>query len=435
MDLRSVFSVLRWRLPSKGPEKSSQTTRQRVLPTPPFRIAVVCRGGTPFPQPLGGADVFALRQSIALAELGAEVVLVGPGNLPDRGMPPTLSLEAVPTTRTYRSHWRSLYYARAFALTVWTTLHAAAYLRRRPARVVHCHHSMSVILLRVLARKATVVYTVHDRPYSPLDKGQPFVQGSIRVLNNLVLEKVATRLSDGLFTVSSSIQGMVQAWGVPEGHCTLTPVIVLDSPSRPATAENAECLPAERATPYALSVGALTGRKRFDLLIRALAFTKPDRRLVIVGTGPLKERLVQLSKDLGVADRVTWLDSVFGEKWLDLIRGALFCVLASDREGNPTILLESLREGTPVVYIGSSLADTGIGGPYSSHLQLGKPDEIARLFDERWDYWSQNRGCRPEIQTWAKKSTPSSNSVASRMVEVYARLSKVDVSSLSPPPA
>ena len=435
MDLRSIFSVLRWRHPSKGPDKGSRTTRQGIVPTSPFRIAVVSRGGTPFPQPLGGADVFALRQSIALAELGTEVVLVGPGTLPDRGMPPTLSLEPVPTTRTYRAHWRSLYYARAFALTVWTTLHAAAYLRRRPACVVHCHHSVSVILLRVLAKKATVVYTVHDRPYSPLDKGQPFVQGTIRVLNNLVLEKVATRLSDGLFTVSSSIQSMVQAWGVPEGRCTLTPVIVLDSPTRPATAETVESAPAEWVSPYALSVGALTGRKRFDLLIRALALTKPDRRLVIVGTGPLKEALVQLSKDLGVADRVTWLDSVFGERWLALIRGALFCVLASDREGNPAILFESLKEGTPVVYIGSSLTDTGIGGPYSSHLLLGKPAEIARLFDERWDHWSQNRGCRSEIQTWARASIPSSNSVASRMMEVYARLSKADVSSLSPPPA
>ena len=393
----------------------------------PPRIVVVSRGGTALPEPLGGADVYALRQSMVLAESGAEVTLIAQGALPSWGTPSTLTLHPVPTTRSYRSEQRLQYYGKALCLAIWTALHAAAYLRRTQADVVHCHHSASVILLRLLAKRTTLVYTVHDQPYSPLDKGQPFINGAIRIFNNLVLEKLASRLSDGIFAMSSPIKKVVRAWGVPETRCSLTPVITLDVP-RPIEEEgkrNRSILPTY-PFPYAISVGALTGRKRFDLLIRALALTKPDRRLVIVGEGPLKKDLVQLSVALRVADRITWLDSVFGSEWSDLLHGAIFCVLVSEREGYPAILLEALREGTPALYVSSRRLDGGIEGPFFSYLPSLNFTEIARCFDELWEHWSRNCDSRQQIQEWAKAFLPSSRSIARGMMDFYASLIKID---------
>ena len=387
---------------------------------------MVSRGGTSLPEPLGGADVYALRQSVVLAESGAEVTLIAPGTLPSWGTPLTLTLHPVPTTRSYQSGLRLLYYVKALCLTIWTALHAAAYLRRTSADVVHCHHSASVILLRLLAKRTTLVYTVHDQPYSPSDRGQPFIHGTVRIFNNLVLEKVASRLSDGIFAISSPIKKVVRAWGVPEIRCSLTPIITFDSPRPMGEGGRRKCsiLPT-RSFPYVITVGALTGRKRFDLLIRALALTKPDRRLVIVGEGPLKRDLVQLSLTLGVADRITWLDSVFGSEWYDLLHGALFCVLVSEREGYPTILLEALREGTPVLYVSTRRLDAGIESPFFSYLPSLDFIDIAQRFDERWEHWSQYDS-RQEIQEWAKASLPSSRSIARGMMDFYASLIEIN---------
>lgn len=397
---------------------------------------MVSRGGTPLPEPLGGADVFALRQSIALANRGAEVVLVAPGDLPSQGVPVNLKLLQVPTERTYQSRWKVIYFAKAFSLAIWTALRATGYLRRNPAKVVHCHHAVSVILLRMLTKRTTLVYSIHDQPYSSADKREPFLSAAIRIVNNLVLEKLASRLADGLFVVSPPIEAMVRSWGVPTNRCALTPMIVLGSTTPPLRVDGTEWRPQAPECPFVLSVGALTGRKRFDLLIRALALTKPDRRLVVVGRGPLKDELVRLCDDLGVAQRVKWIDSARSEELLWLIRKALFLTLASDREGNPTILYEALWEGTPIVYFGGGASVSTVGGPYFTQLQNGNPSAMARIFDEQWDYWYRNRGMKPEIQSWARASLPSPDLIAIGMIEVYLRLLRLDATGLSPrPPA
>ncbi|EQD32152.1 Glycosyl transferase, group 1 domain protein, partial [mine drainage metagenome] len=205
--------------------------------------------------------------------------------------------------------------------------------------------------------------------------------GAIRIINNLVLEKLATRMADGFFVVSPLILAAVRYWRVPENRCNLTSIIVLGSLGRGISNEARGVPPVPSPSPYVLSVGALTGRKRVDLLLRAFALTDEDRRLVILGNGPMKDELVQLSCDLGIAQRVTWLDSVSDEDFQTLIHHALFCALASEREGNPAILYEALWAGTPVIYIGGGDVDPGIGGPYFTHLKSVDPSDIAHLIE------------------------------------------------------
>jgi phosphatidyl-myo-inositol dimannoside synthase len=62
-----------------------------------------------------------------------------------------------------------------------------------------------------------------------------------------------------------------------------------------------------------LSVGRLQARKGHDLVLRALARLGPDGprvRYVVVGRGPEAERLRQLARELGVDDRIEWVDEL-----------------------------------------------------------------------------------------------------------------------------
>ncbi len=100
--------------------------------------------------------------------------------------------------------------------------------------------------------------------------------------------------------------------------------------------------------PTILSVGHLIPRKGHDLVIRALT-DLVDVSLLVVGEGSERLSLESLAKELGVDDRVRFAGSIEHERMHEIYGAADALVLASDREGWPNVLLESLACGTPVV--------------------------------------------------------------------------------------
>lgn len=97
-------------------------------------------------------------------------------------------------------------------------------------------------------------------------------------------------------------------------------------------------------------IGRLSPEKGQQIFLKAfqgVVARAPNRRAVLVGDGPEKERLVQLVRRLGLASHVlfTGHDSHIEELYpaLDLV------VIPSLSEGLPNVLLEGLLYGKPVV--------------------------------------------------------------------------------------
>ena len=97
-----------------------------------------------------------------------------------------------------------------------------------------------------------------------------------------------------------------------------------------------------------LSVGNLVPGKGHDLVIQALA-SLPDSRLLIAGEGTERARLERLARRLGVAERTSFLGALPQERLVRYYGAADALVLASEREGWPNVLLESMACGTPVI--------------------------------------------------------------------------------------
>jgi glycosyltransferase involved in cell wall biosynthesis len=101
--------------------------------------------------------------------------------------------------------------------------------------------------------------------------------------------------------------------------------------------------------PVILGVGELGARKDFGTLIRAFALVRTERpcRLIILGRGRQRERLLALAAELGVGEVVD-LPGFVANPYPYMRQAALFA-LTSRWEGLGIVLVEALACGTPAV--------------------------------------------------------------------------------------
>ena len=101
--------------------------------------------------------------------------------------------------------------------------------------------------------------------------------------------------------------------------------------------------------PVICAAGRLAPEKDFATLLRAfrLMHEQQPSRLMILGEGPLRHNLETLIAELGIAESVS-LPGYVENPYPYMANSAVF-VLSSAWEGLPTVLIEAMAFGTPVV--------------------------------------------------------------------------------------
>ncbi len=131
--------------------------------------------------------------------------------------------------------------------------------------------------------------------------------------------------------------------------------------------------------PVILSVGRLTKAKDHPTLIRAFARVRREHsaRLMILGEGEDRPKLEALIRELDLEEDVS-LPGFVDNPYAYMARASVF-VLSSAWEGLPSVLIEAMAVGTPVVSTDcpSGPAEILEGGQWGRLVPVGDVEEMA----------------------------------------------------------
>ncbi|MFJ6184052.1 glycosyltransferase [Streptomyces sp. NPDC092295] len=178
----------------------------------------------------------------------------------------------------------------------------ARLIKRGRYDLVHTHLYRACLYGRFAARIAgvrTIVATEHSLGAVQIE-GRPLSAGA----RGLYL--AGERLGTATVAVSATVARRLERWGVRPDRIHVVPNgievgrFAYDETAR-RTARARLGVP-ENAFVVG-GVGRLTGSKRFDRLVQAVA-ELPGARLLLVGDGPERDRLLRLARERGAADRI-----------------------------------------------------------------------------------------------------------------------------------
>lgn len=244
---------------------------------------------------------------------------------------------------------------------------------------IHCHSPIGGVCGRLAAHKTktTVIYTAH---------GFHFFKGS-PIKNWVIFYPVEWFLSyytDVLITINKEDYERA----LKNFHSKKTfyiPGIGLDTKKFRSAVVNKEAKRKEIGIPsnaiMLFSVGELVARKNHEVVIRAMIKAEnKNLYLVICGRGDLMQYLKDLSKELGVANRVLLLG--FRTDIVEICRSADIYVFPSKREGLGIAALEGMATGLPLIssYI-NGIKDYTKDGETGFCLEPNDLDGFSRAMD------------------------------------------------------
>lgn len=267
------------------------------------------------------------------------------------------------------------------ASTVYQTLPGiVSYLRREPpSALLSASHYMNEIsvLAKIISGSQTRLIVAEHNQLSKTTRNATKLKDRLSPLASRLLYPWA----DGIVAVSDGVaKDLAQISHLPldKIQTIYNPVITKEMLANAAEPVDHPWL-TEKKCPVMLGVGKLEAQKDFPNLIRAFAKVRAvqEARLIILGWGPDRPELEALIKELNLEDDVD-LPGYVQNPYAYMAKASLF-VLSSAWEGLPTVLIEAMALGTPVVSTDCESGPSEIlaGGKYGHLVPVGDSQALA----------------------------------------------------------
>jgi glycosyltransferase involved in cell wall biosynthesis len=286
-----------------------------------------------------------------------------------------------------------------------SVLPLAGYLRKvRPDALLafQDHTAVAAIVAATLSRSRTPIFpAVHSTWTKMLETGGPKEHILARIAS------IAYRHAAGVITVSEgAAAAIVSCLGVERSrvHVIYNPVVTGDLFSKAEAAVEHPWFNADQP-PVILGIGRLTQAKDFETLVKSFARLRArcPARLMILGEGEGRPALEALVRKLDVSRDVALPG--FVDNPYPYLRQASVFVLSSVWEGLPTVLIEALALGAPIVSTDcpSGPAEILSNGRHGTLIPVGDIEAMACAMHEA----ITTRRPRPDDASWAKFTVPS----------------------------
>lgn len=228
------------------------------------------------------------------------------------------------------------------------------------------------------------------------------------------------RKVDHIIAVSNDMKNkVVGEYGVCENNITVIPNGIQPDKFKSIDRKQARRVCGlELNKKYILSLCRLSHEKGLEYLFEAFACLQVENvELIVVGDGPLKEKLLRMALDLKIDNKVKFIGSVLHEETMFWYNSADIYCLPSLWEGCPNVIIESLACGTPVV-------STKVGG-----IPDLVPDEIygvlvpeadSHSLAVALDYALEKKWDRKKIEQYGSRNTW--DHVADKVVSVFDKV-------------
>jgi glycosyltransferase involved in cell wall biosynthesis len=272
---------------------------------------------------------------------------------------------------------------------VYTSLPAVVrYLRReRPAVMLSDKDRVNrtALLARALARTPTRLVLSSGTTISIDLKNRGWFE---RWLQRTSMGRLY-HLADKVIVTSEGVADDMSAYTGLARHLievVPSPVIAEDVFTKPWSCPDHPWL-RDKQVPVILGVGALTFVKDFETLIKAFAKVRSNRacKLIILGKGKLRDRLLALAGELGIQDDIS-LPGFIHKPYDYMAHSSLFA-LTSRWEGLGFVLIEALAVGTPVVSTDCRSGPREIlqNGKYGDLVPVGNVDALSKAMSKTLD--------------------------------------------------
>lgn len=173
---------------------------------------------------------------------------------------------------------------------------------------------------------------------------------SFRIELKKYLQRLSCRMADRVVTPCYFFKKIVEGWGLPPQKVEVIYNGVNEEEISLASKEELRNKYLLRGKKVILTIGRFITLKRIDEIIRSFSEIQGDNLcLLIIGGGPKKGELIDLSRKLDVSERIKFLGVKSHNQVLEYIKAADIFVLNSVDEVMPHVILESLAIGTPVI--------------------------------------------------------------------------------------
>ena len=252
--------------------------------------------------------------------------------------------------------------------------------------IVHAHDPFSIGLfgMRVARRhKIPYVHTYHTL----------YPEYVHYVWETRLTKKLAERLSreycdqcDSIVAPSTKVEDYLREWGVSQPiEVIATGVDVarysfIDEPRIAALRSRLHIAPEDR---IALFVGRLGREKNVEALIRALWHCRCENaKLLVVGDGPHRAELEELTDELGLRDRVVFAGYLKRDDSIAAYHIAHIFTFASTTETQGLVVGEAMAAGLPVVAAEDRAVEDFVVDGECGLVVPGRPEDLARAMDE-----------------------------------------------------